>query len=36
MIETLVMAGKMTVINVLRFFRLNSLADRLDQHWAGK
>lgn len=36
MIETLVMAAKMVVINLLRFVRLNSLAAKLDQRWAGR
>jgi len=34
MIKTIVMAVKILTIRFLRFVRLNSLAAKLDQHWA--
>jgi hypothetical protein len=36
MIKTLIMAAKMTIINILRAVGLGSLAAKLDQRWAAR
>jgi hypothetical protein len=36
MIATLIMAGKILTIRFLRFIRLTTFAEKLNQRWAGK